>query len=116
MITSTPDNGYWTVRLRGGDEYRALESPSVLLHLKEKPHTVGVFVDYEEGTVSFFNVEAHSHIYSFTGCSFTGRLFPFLSPSVGDDGRNTAPLVITAVNHQAEAWGSIDCLLKSENY
>ncbi|KAM4612120.1 E3 ubiquitin-protein ligase TRIM39-like [Polymixia lowei] len=99
MITSTPDNGYWTVRLRAGDEYRALESPSVLLQLKEKPLTVGVFVDYEEGTVSFFDVETRSHIYSFLRCSFNERLFPFLSPSVCDEGRNTAPLVITAVNH-----------------
>ncbi|XP_071385664.1 E3 ubiquitin-protein ligase TRIM39-like [Centroberyx affinis] len=103
MITSTPDNGYWTVRLRGGDEYRALESPSVLLHLKEKPQTVGVFVDYEEGAVSFFDVEARSHIYSFTGGSFTERLFPFLSPSVSDEGRNAPPLVITAVNHETQA-------------
>lgn len=98
MITSTPENGYWTVRLRGGDEYRALESPSVLLHLREKPQTVAVFVDYEEGRVSFYNVEAMSHIYSFTGCSFTERLYPFFSPSVSDDGKNAAPLVITPVN------------------
>ncbi|XP_029932044.1 E3 ubiquitin-protein ligase TRIM39-like [Myripristis murdjan] len=103
MITSTPDNGYWTVRLRGGNEYRALESPSVLLPLKEKPQTIGIFVDYEEGTVSFFNVEAKSQIYSFTGCSFTERLFPFLSPSVSDEGRNTAPLVVTAVSQGTQA-------------
>ncbi|XP_056156105.1 E3 ubiquitin-protein ligase TRIM39-like [Lampris incognitus] len=103
MITSTPENGYWTVRLRSGDEYRALESPSILLHLREKPRTVGVSVDYEEGTVSFFNVETQSHIYSFTGCSFAGRLFPFLSPSVSDDGRNAAPLVIAPVSHEVDS-------------
>ncbi|TKS93114.1 Zinc finger protein RFP [Collichthys lucidus] len=101
MITSKPENGYWTVRLRSGDEYRALDSPSVLLTLKEKPQIVGVFTDYEEGTVSFFNVEARSHIYTFTGCLFTERIFPFFSPGVLDDGKNTAPLVITAVNHDS---------------
>lgn len=100
MITSKPENGYWTVRLRNGDEYRALDSPSVLLSLKEKPQTVGVFTDYEEGTVSFFNVDSKSHIYTFTGCLFSERIFPFFSPGVYDEGKNTAPLVITAVNHK----------------
>ncbi|XP_035530856.1 E3 ubiquitin-protein ligase TRIM39-like [Morone saxatilis] len=100
MITSKPENGYWTVRLRSGDEYRALDSPSVLLSLKEKPQIVGVFTDYEEGTVSFFNMEARSHIYTFTGCLFSERIFPFFSPGVCDEGKNTAPLVITAVNHE----------------
>lgn len=98
MITSKPENGFWTVRLRARDEYRALDSPSVLLSLEEKPHTVGVFTDYEQGTVSFFNVEARSHIYTFTGCSFSQRVFPFFSPGVYDEGKNTAPLVITGVN------------------
>ncbi|XP_024229154.1 E3 ubiquitin-protein ligase TRIM39 [Oncorhynchus tshawytscha] len=100
MITSTPENGYWTIRLRGGEEYRALASPSILLSLGEKPQKVGVFVDYEEGLVSFYDVEAKAHIYSFTGFSFTERLYPFLSPSVSDDGKNSAPLVISPVNHE----------------
>ncbi|KAK2900003.1 E3 ubiquitin-protein ligase TRIM39-like [Channa argus] len=101
MITSKPENGYWTVRLRNGNEYRALDSPSVLLTLKEKPQTVGVFTDYEEGTVSFFNVDSRSHMYTFMGCLFSERIFPFLSPSVCDEGKNLAPLVITAVNHES---------------
>lgn len=99
MITSKPENGFWTVRLRSGEEYRALDSPSVLLSLKEKPQIVGVFTDYEQGTVSFFDVEARSHIYTFTRCLFSGRIFPFFSPGVFDEGKNTAPLVIKAVNH-----------------
>ncbi len=98
MITSKPENGYWTMRLRSGDEYRALDSPSVLLPLRERPQTVGVFTDYEAGTVSFFNVDTGSHIYTFTGCLFSERIFPFLSPGVCDEGRNSAPLVITAVD------------------
>ncbi|XP_068611900.1 E3 ubiquitin-protein ligase TRIM39-like [Brachionichthys hirsutus] len=98
MITSKPENGFWTVRMRCGDEYRALDSPSVHLSLNEKPEIVGVFTDYEEGTVSFFNVEASSHIYTFAECLFSERIFPFFSPGVCDEGRNAAPLVITDVN------------------
>ncbi|XP_054656922.1 zinc finger protein RFP-like isoform X2 [Dunckerocampus dactyliophorus] len=103
QITSKPENGFWTVRLRGGDEYRALDSPSVLLNLNVKPRTIGVFTDYEEGTVSFFDVDTRSHIYTFTGCVFLERVFPFFSPGSCDEGRNTAPLIITTVSHQTEA-------------
>lgn len=98
MITSKPENGFWTVRLRGGDEYRALDSPSVPLPLKDKPQTLGVFADYEEGIVSFFDVKAKSHIYTFTSCEFSGRIFPFFSPGVCDEGKNLAPLIVTPVN------------------
>nr|XP_057924335.1 E3 ubiquitin-protein ligase TRIM39-like [Doryrhamphus excisus] len=103
QITSKPENGFWTVRLRGGDEYRALDSPSVLLNLNVKPRTIGVFTDYEEGTVSFFDVDVRSHIYTFTGCVFLERVFPFISPGSCDEGRNTAPLIITSVSQQTEA-------------
>uniref|UniRef100_A0A3Q3DN37 Bloodthirsty-related gene family, member 26 n=1 Tax=Hippocampus comes TaxID=109280 RepID=A0A3Q3DN37_HIPCM len=98
LITSKPENGFWTMRLRGGDEYRALDSPSVLLTFDTKPQTVGVFTDYEEGTVSFFDVDARSHIYTFAGCVFCERVFPFFSPGVCDEGRNAAPMIITTVN------------------
>ncbi|XP_064814553.1 butyrophilin subfamily 2 member A2-like isoform X1 [Oncorhynchus masou masou] len=88
-----PENGCWTVWLRF-KEYKALSGPSVVLSLREKPQKVGVFVDYEEGRVSFYNVEARSHIYSFTGYTFTEKLYPFFySGATG----NSAPQVITPV-------------------
>ncbi|KAI4895370.1 hypothetical protein NFI96_000389 [Prochilodus magdalenae] len=74
-ITLSPENGYWTVWLRNKTEYEALASPSVPLYLKQAPQKVGVFVDYEEGLVSFYDVEASSHIYSFTGILFMGSSF-----------------------------------------
>uniref|UniRef100_A0A8K9XSW1 B30.2/SPRY domain-containing protein n=1 Tax=Oncorhynchus mykiss TaxID=8022 RepID=A0A8K9XSW1_ONCMY len=92
-IRLKPENGCWTVWLRF-KEYKALTDPSVVLSLREKPHKVGVFVDYEKGQVSFYNVEARSHIYSFTGYTFTEKLYPFFySGATG----NSAPQVITPV-------------------
>ncbi|XP_062310086.1 E3 ubiquitin-protein ligase TRIM21-like isoform X2 [Osmerus eperlanus] len=89
--------GYWTIRLREG-KYEALTDHQVPLHLSQKPQKVGVFVDYEVGKVSFYNVEARCHIYSFTDCSFTERLHPFFSPgSPVDFHVNIAPLVICPV-------------------
>ncbi|XP_035856036.1 E3 ubiquitin-protein ligase TRIM21-like isoform X2 [Sander lucioperca] len=96
-IPLSPEKGYWTIWLRNGDEYKAAAGPSVLLSLKSPPQKVGVFVDYEEGLVSFYDVDAAALIYSFTGCSFTEKLFPFFSPCPNYDGKNSAPLIISPV-------------------
>ncbi|XP_047677398.1 E3 ubiquitin-protein ligase TRIM39-like isoform X2 [Tachysurus fulvidraco] len=92
-----PQTGFWAVILRNGNKYKASDDPCVSLSLREKPQKVGVFVDYEEGLVSFYDVEARSHIYSFTGQTFTEKLYPFFSPCVNDGGKNSAPLIISRV-------------------
>ncbi|XP_042247369.1 E3 ubiquitin-protein ligase TRIM21-like [Thunnus maccoyii] len=97
-ITPRPQDGYWTIWLRNGNEYKALTGPSVRLSLKSQPQKVGVFVDYEEGLASFYDVDAAALIYSFTGCSFTEKLYPFFSPCPNDGGKNSAPLIICPVN------------------
>ncbi|XP_049337918.1 E3 ubiquitin-protein ligase TRIM39-like [Astyanax mexicanus] len=96
-IRANSQNGYWNVNLRKETKYKALDSPSVLLSLKQAPQKVGVFVDYEEGLVSFYDVEVRSHIYSFTGQSFTEKLYPYFNPRFNYGGINSAPLIITPV-------------------
>ncbi|KAF5891165.1 E3 ubiquitin-protein ligase TRIM39-like, partial [Clarias magur] len=64
-ITWRPQDGFWTVEL-WENQYCANADPVVPLTLREKVEKVGVFVDYEEGLVSFYDVESRSHIYSFT--------------------------------------------------
>ncbi|XP_036452742.1 E3 ubiquitin-protein ligase TRIM39-like [Colossoma macropomum] len=98
-ITLSPEDGYWTIWLRNETEYTAAESPYVRLSLKQAPQKVGVFVDYEEGLISFYDVEVRSHIYSFTGQSFTEKLYPYFNPSDNDGDKNSAPLIITPVKH-----------------
>nr|XP_040042813.1 E3 ubiquitin-protein ligase TRIM39-like [Gasterosteus aculeatus aculeatus]XP_040042815.1 E3 ubiquitin-protein ligase TRIM39-like [Gasterosteus aculeatus aculeatus] len=100
LVTMTPEAGYRTIWLRNGNEYKALASPSVPLRLTSGPQKVGVFVDYEEGVVSFYDVEAAALIYSFTGGSFAEKLLPFFSPCRNDSGQNAAPLIISPVNQK----------------
>ncbi|XP_075947749.1 E3 ubiquitin-protein ligase TRIM21-like [Anarhichas minor] len=100
-ITMSPDDGYWAICLRNGNEYKAAAGPSVLLSLKSQLQKVGVFVDYEEGLVSFYDVDAAALIYSFTGCSFTEKLFPYFCPGVNDSGKHFTPLTISPVNQTA---------------
>jgi hypothetical protein len=59
---------------------------------------VGAFVDYDEGLVSFYDVEARVHSYSATGCTFTEPLFTFLNPWSHYGGKNSAPLIISPDN------------------
>ncbi|XP_062286403.1 E3 ubiquitin-protein ligase TRIM39-like [Scomber scombrus] len=97
-IRLSPQDGYWTICLRNGNEYIACNNPLVDLSLKSPPQKVGVFVDYEEGLVSFYDVDVAALIYSFTGCSFTEKLYPFFSPWLNDGVKNSAPLIICPVN------------------
>uniref|UniRef100_A0A8C5FDB0 E3 ubiquitin-protein ligase TRIM39-like n=2 Tax=Gadus morhua TaxID=8049 RepID=A0A8C5FDB0_GADMO len=93
----TPETGYWTLWYYDG-VLLFMDNPSVLLPLRAELQKVGVFVDYDEGLVSFYDVEARVHIYSATGCTFTEPLYPFLNPSSDKEGRNSAPLIISPVN------------------
>ncbi|KAI7814649.1 E3 ubiquitin-protein ligase TRIM39-like isoform X1 [Triplophysa rosa] len=95
-ISLSPRNGYWTIGLWKGNEYQASASPAFSLSLKVEPQTVGVFVDYEEGLVSFYDVESRSHIYSFTGQSFTEKLYPFFFP--GKNVEDAMPLIVSSVS------------------
>uniref|UniRef100_UPI0037E8BBB4 E3 ubiquitin-protein ligase TRIM21-like n=1 Tax=Semicossyphus pulcher TaxID=241346 RepID=UPI0037E8BBB4 len=99
-VSLTPDNGYWVTVHYDGKKYAAMTAPPVSLSLTDKPEKVGVFVDYQEGLVSFYDVTAQSHIYSFTGCSFNGEIVPYFSPHLLQNGNNSDPLIISAVTKQ----------------
>ncbi|XP_041089997.1 E3 ubiquitin-protein ligase TRIM39-like [Polyodon spathula] len=90
----SPETGYWTLSLRDG-KYETLVGPPIPLSVK--PRKVGVYLDYEEGHLSFYNVETRSHIYTLND-SFTEKLYPYFSPFNNADGRNAAPLIILPVS------------------
>lgn len=93
-LSLKPSQGYWIIVYYNNDSYAALEDPPTLLSLSNKPHKVGVFVDYEEKLVSFYDMEAETHIYSFTDCAFGPVIRPYFSPHINQD----EPLVICPVN------------------
>lgn len=64
-----PEEGGWTLsKMPSSSDSYTVNSSS--LHLRKTPKTVGVFVDYKKGEVSFYDVEARTLIYSFTKCNF----------------------------------------------
>ncbi|XP_059906760.1 E3 ubiquitin-protein ligase TRIM39-like [Gadus macrocephalus] len=94
----TPKNGYWVI-LFNKDKLVFNDDPAVPLPPRAELQKVGVFVDYDEGLVSFFDVEARVHIHSATGCTFSEPLYPVLClHSNLFFGRSSAPLIISPVN------------------
>uniref|UniRef100_A0A8D2PBT4 B30.2/SPRY domain-containing protein n=1 Tax=Zosterops lateralis melanops TaxID=1220523 RepID=A0A8D2PBT4_ZOSLA len=55
-ILFSPNNGYWVLRLQNGGTYEALTVPVSPLTLSVRPRRVGIFLDYEAGEISFYNV------------------------------------------------------------
>ncbi|XP_031169480.1 E3 ubiquitin-protein ligase TRIM39-like [Sander lucioperca] len=76
LFFPTPEEGGWTfVKIYNPisqvhEEYFANTFSNAPLYLRQRSQTVGVFVDYEKGEVSFYDVEARTLIYSYTGCAF----------------------------------------------
>lgn len=99
-ITPSPENGVWAMWLLKGSEYMVLASPSVpLLHL-ERPRCIGIFLDYEAGEISFYNITSGSFIYTFNHL-FSGFLRPYFFIC------DTTPLVLPPMTDvELENWAS----------
>ncbi|XP_065800632.1 E3 ubiquitin-protein ligase TRIM21 isoform X3 [Muntiacus reevesi] len=95
QFSLNPDNGFWIIWLWNKQKYEAGTCPQTPLHLQVPPSRVGIFLDYEASTVSFYNITDHgSLIYTFSECAFAGPLRPFFNPGFNDRGTNSAPLIL----------------------
>ncbi|XP_074873245.1 E3 ubiquitin-protein ligase TRIM39-like [Carettochelys insculpta] len=99
-VTLTPEDGYWAVWLRDGG-YKALTSRPTPLPVSARPSRVGIFLHYEAGEVSFYNVTDRSHLFTFTR-TFSGPLRPFFCPGLNPGGTNAAPLTICPLPAQPQ--------------
>lgn len=77
-FVESPDKNFWVLVHEEGKVVfpnSQKNSPS----LRQQPRRIGVFLDWEVGNLSFYNMADGSHIYSFTGVTFCGTLFPYFS-------------------------------------
>lgn len=96
-------DGFFFIGKKGPD-YHAHCSPPTALHLSPRPRRVGVYLDYEGGRVSFYDVNQKLHIHSFTGQTFTQTLLPYFY--LHSWAKKSEPLVLPHVDHQAPGGGT----------
>ncbi|XP_034427180.1 zinc-binding protein A33-like [Hippoglossus hippoglossus] len=95
VLTRGPDCGLWAIKFRV-KSFEAIGSPGVTVY-QGKVERVGVFVDYDKGQISFYDVQTATLIYSFSDCLFTEELYPYLNPCDNECGSNLDPMVIIPV-------------------
>ncbi|XP_043533795.1 uncharacterized protein LOC122541244 [Chiloscyllium plagiosum] len=75
-VSVIPEDGFWIIEWFE-DRFYINSSPQSPLPVGQIPRKVGIYLSYESGTVSFYNVDTKSQLHTFTGNTFTGKLYPF---------------------------------------
>ncbi|MBN3291427.1 ERMAP protein, partial [Polypterus senegalus] len=96
-ISVGPKKGIWLIWLKNENEYCALTDPPTSFSVSVKPKKIGVFLDYNEGCLSFYNADSRCLLHTFTD-TFTHKLYPYFSPCKNEDRTNSAPLIICPLN------------------
>ncbi|NXK90495.1 A33 protein, partial [Formicarius rufipectus] len=71
-IRVNPAGGIWAVG-QCGRQCQALASPAVPIALPDPPKVIGVYLDYEEGRVAFFDPGMETPIFTYPPTSFGGE-------------------------------------------
>uniref|UniRef100_A0A4W5Q832 B30.2/SPRY domain-containing protein n=1 Tax=Hucho hucho TaxID=62062 RepID=A0A4W5Q832_9TELE len=82
-VPATPSNGFWFL---SSDKEKGLwlnMTPNILLPTNPRPETLGVYLDYDAGVLSFINVKDKKRIVT-VEAMFTGVVFPLFNPGKGD--------------------------------
>lgn len=99
-VKLSPENGYWTLRLRNRSEYWAGTQPWTRLQVSCSPQRLGVYLDCDERKVSFYNADDMSLLYTFKNGP-RGKVFPFFSPCISDGRHGLQPIKL--LHHPAES-------------
>ncbi|XP_071463190.1 butyrophilin subfamily 1 member A1-like isoform X1 [Marmota flaviventris] len=75
---SCPEAGFWTLSLKDG-QYKVLSMHSYNINVPLAPEVVGIFLQYEEGLISFYNVIELTILFTLKS-KFTQPLRPYFYP------------------------------------
>ncbi|XP_070294732.1 butyrophilin subfamily 1 member A1 isoform X6 [Salvelinus sp. IW2-2015] len=101
-VPATPSNGFWFLSSGKEKGLRLNMTPNILLPANPRPQTLGVYLDYDQGVLSFINVKDNKLIVT-VGAMFTGEVFPLFNPGKGDK----APMTILDVSHYKTEPGQV---------
>ncbi|XP_066122731.1 ret finger protein-like 4A [Saccopteryx bilineata] len=80
-IVLSAEFGFWSLGCRGQDAFGASTVPPTDLLVSPHLHRLGIFLDMDMGTVSFYHVGNGSHIFTFPGIPAAEPLCPFFAPA-----------------------------------
>ncbi|KAG8519947.1 Butyrophilin-like protein 8, partial [Galemys pyrenaicus] len=95
MLSST--NGYWVLRLGNKHQYFTFNPDRIDLSLRIPPTRLGIFLDYEGGTISFYNINDQSII-----CTLKHQFEGLLRPFILREEYGATPIAICAVPQRSE--------------
>ncbi|CAL1591089.1 unnamed protein product [Knipowitschia caucasica] len=101
-ISVSTAQGYWALAMKKSQGYRASTTPPMLLTLEPKPRQIGVYVDCDEGHVSFYDVKNRTHIFTFKD-SFTEKILPFFYLYCSDKASDTMVICPTGDSGQSKS-------------
>uniref|UniRef100_A0A8B9LWM4 Ig-like domain-containing protein n=1 Tax=Astyanax mexicanus TaxID=7994 RepID=A0A8B9LWM4_ASTMX len=81
-IPLAPQNGFWVLRYEEGKGVYIRDSPIMptpLSHITDDLSVIGVFLDCDNHTLSFYNADTQSHIYTYTSVTFKTSLRPLIN-------------------------------------
>ncbi|XP_033841329.1 nuclear factor 7, brain-like [Periophthalmus magnuspinnatus] len=97
-IPHVPGSGVYALYFRMGCFERFCQ-PNVQIH-QGKVEKVGVFMNYEERQVSFYDVNGAKLIHTFEDCGFGAKIHPYFNPCDNELGNNLTPLIISPVSQK----------------
>ncbi|XP_078535233.1 scavenger receptor cysteine-rich domain-containing group B protein-like isoform X1 [Lissotriton helveticus] len=71
-----PSNGVWVLTQKWS-KYYFIDEMDREHAFNGMPYDVGIFVDFEEGLVSFYNAKEQQHLYTFTA-TFNEKIYPYI--------------------------------------
>ncbi|XP_014404979.1 PREDICTED: E3 ubiquitin-protein ligase TRIM62 [Myotis brandtii] len=96
-IQIQPSRGFYCIVMHDGNQYSACTEPWTRLNVRDKLDKVGVFLDYDQGLLIFYNADDMSWLYTFRE-KFPGKLCSYFSPGQSHaNGKNVQPLRINTV-------------------
>nr|XP_017457195.1 butyrophilin-like 7 isoform X1 [Rattus norvegicus] len=98
----SPEKGFWTVGQSSSGYWAYVDSGRDSLSIRQAPQSVGVFVDYDERNISFYNMSDKSHLFSFHEASFSGTLLPYFQLKSGNVSMTVSSMACVSEGQEGE--------------
>ncbi|XP_074518998.1 E3 ubiquitin-protein ligase TRIM11-like [Halichoeres trimaculatus] len=87
--------GLWAIVFKE-NRFETHCNPNMSVH-HGRVEQVGVFVNYQNNSIEFYDVRTSTMIYGFTQCSFKENLYPYLRPCDSKGGSSLEPMILMSV-------------------